>query len=126
MITQPLRILRGTGRHAQARFIKSGDVFVAKVYGHEGQPVDENAEQIVAAVNESAGPSYRKEYLGCLATCGQGRRGVITGYEQLPWGWAYVGVGLDGTQWSSRNPTDVAKALPPSQRPPAQPNGERT
>lgn len=78
------------------------------------------------AAKSSPSPPYRQDYLGCLATCSQGRRGVITGYERLPWGWAYVGVGLDGTQWSSRNPTDVAEAPPPAKRPPAQPNGERT
>lgn len=36
-------------KHREARWITSGSTFVAKVYGHDGQPVDENAALIAAA-----------------------------------------------------------------------------
>lgn len=45
----PYTSFRGHGRHAGARFIKSGTTFVAKVYGHEGQPVDANEALFLAA-----------------------------------------------------------------------------
>lgn len=48
---KPWKTVRGKGKHKQAIFIKSGEVWVAKVYGHEGQPSTENAYLISIAPN---------------------------------------------------------------------------
>lgn len=39
----------GVHKHQEAVFIKAKNVFVAKVYGHDGQPVDANADLLCAA-----------------------------------------------------------------------------
>ena len=45
----PYCSFRGVRKHREAIFIKGGNVFVAKIYGHDGQPVEENARLFVAA-----------------------------------------------------------------------------
>lgn len=46
------KTVRGVKKHREAIFIKSSTgEFVAKVYGHEGQPVEANAAMLAAAPN---------------------------------------------------------------------------
>ena len=42
--------------------------------------------------------------IGRLAVCSQGRIGRITGRKELPWGLSWVGDGIDGKPWASREP----------------------
>lgn len=48
--------------------------------------------------------------IGRWAVCGVGRLGRIEGREELPWGTAWVGTGIDGRPWSSRNPHTLCDA----------------
>ena len=41
---------------------------------------------------------------GRLAVCSKGRLGIVTGKRELPWGLSFVGIGLDGKPWASREP----------------------
>lgn len=45
----PFTTVRGTRKHREAIFIKSGKDFVGKVYGHECQPLEANAALFAAA-----------------------------------------------------------------------------
>lgn len=46
-----------------------------------------------------------QDLIGKVGICSLGRPGLIVGRKQLPWGEAWVGIGLDGVGvWSSRNP----------------------
>ena len=52
--------------------------------------------------------------IGKWAMCSIGRLGKIEGRRTLEWGESWVGTGLDGTPWASRNPkvlcdTDAAQ-----------------
>lgn len=47
--------------------------------------------------------------IGRWGVCSQGRIGHIEGKEILPWGESWVGTGLDGTPWASRNPTVICE-----------------
>jgi hypothetical protein len=38
-------------RHKDAVFLMSGDTFIGKVYGHNGEPAEENANLILDCVN---------------------------------------------------------------------------
>jgi hypothetical protein len=46
--------------------------------------------------------------VGKWAVCGIGRIGKITGRKTLDWGESWVGVGLDGMLWASRDPQVLA------------------
>lgn len=46
---RPWLTVNGTDKHREAVFIKSGDTFVGKAYGHARQPVAANARLISAA-----------------------------------------------------------------------------
>ncbi len=48
-----------------------------------------------------------RTHAGQVMRCSKGRLGLVTGLKNLPWGESYVGVGLDGEPWSSREPTAV-------------------
>lgn len=66
--------VRGTGKHAQARFIKAAngpgqglrDPFIGKVYGHEGQDAEFNAVLMAGApllldiVRQTRGASHAR------------------------------------------------------------------
>jgi len=49
--------------------------------------------------------------IGKVGRCSKGRPGLIMGKKELPWGIAWIGVGLDGRgQWSSRDPIIIAES----------------
>lgn len=43
--------------------------------------------------------------IGRWAICSHGRVGRIEGQKELPWGLSFIGTGLNGTPWASKNPT---------------------
>ena len=46
----PWRVVRSEkAKHRSARFIMGGRIFVGKAYGHDGEPVDDNARLIADA-----------------------------------------------------------------------------
>jgi hypothetical protein len=45
-----------------------------------------------------------QDLVGKWAVCSIGRLGRIEGRKQLDWGLSWVGTGLDGRPWASRNP----------------------
>lgn len=47
----PWTFTSGEGKHKGVIWIKSGDVFIGKLYGHEGQPIEENKKFLDCAVN---------------------------------------------------------------------------
>lgn len=47
----PFTAVKGRVKHREAYFIKAGNVFVGKIYGHEGQPVEENKDFFLRACN---------------------------------------------------------------------------
>jgi len=47
----PFKALKTKYKDGPVYWIKSGDIFVGKVYSHDGQPAGENAAFIVRAVN---------------------------------------------------------------------------
>lgn len=47
---------------------------------------------------------------GKLALCSRGRLGVVEGRKELEWGLSWVGTGVDGTPWASREPRIVCDA----------------
>lgn len=49
--------------------------------------------------------------LGKLAICSKGRIGFVTGRKELPWGLSWIGMGLDGTDWASRDPIALENML---------------
>lgn len=50
-------------------------------------------------------PPRPEPKVGAVAVCNAGRLGRIEGRAKLPWGFAWVGVGvIDGEPWSSRDP----------------------
>lgn len=53
--------------------------------------------------------------VGQWAVCSRGRVGRIEGQKELPWGLSWVGTGIDGEPWASRDPliipNDVAARL---------------
>jgi len=52
-----------------------------------------------------------RHLIGIPCWCSKGRPGLVTGREMLPWGWSYVGVGLDGKgPWASRKPEPLTKS----------------
>jgi len=86
---------------------------VALLEGGEGYTEEHNAKAkanarlIVKAVNALASPpvGYEEpELTGHWAVCSIGRIGKIEGRKALPWGESWVGTGLDGEPWASRNP----------------------
>jgi hypothetical protein len=46
--------------------------------------------------------------VGEWGVCSLGRIGHIEDRKQLPWGLAWVGTGIDGKPWSSRNPRPLS------------------
>lgn len=46
---------------------------------------------------------------GKWAVCSIGRLGKIEGCKELSWGESWVGTGIDGTPWASRNPKVLAE-----------------
>jgi len=42
--------------------------------------------------------------IGRWAVCSIGRLGKIEDRKELPWGLSWVGTGIDGQEWASRNP----------------------
>lgn len=70
-------MLRGKLKHREAIFLKVGDTFVAKVYGHDGQPVEQNARRIVDAWHTAPAMRAALEEIGrgpCVAregNCGE-------------------------------------------------------
>jgi len=49
-------------------------------------------------------PDTNDTLIGKWAVCGAGRIGRIESRKQLAWGLAWVGTGIDGHPWSSRDP----------------------
>jgi len=49
------------------------------------------------------------DLVGRWAVCGHGRLGRIEGRKELEWGLSWIGTGLDGQPWASRNPHVLAK-----------------
>jgi len=49
------------------------------------------------------------DLVGRWAVCGAGRIGRIEGRKELAWGVSWVGTGLDGRPWASRNPRLVCE-----------------
>ena len=49
-------------------------------------------------------PPEARKLLGKLAICSKGRIGIILGRKELPWGLSWVGKGIDGSDWASRDP----------------------
>lgn len=57
------------------------------------------------------GVSEKEESLvGRWAVCSQGRVGKIEDRKVLEWGPSWVGVGLDGRPWASRQPMVIAES----------------
>lgn len=52
-----------------------------------------------------------EDLIGKVGICSHGRIGVITDFQVLPWGDSWVGVGIDGKEWSSRNPIIIANSV---------------
>lgn len=48
--------------------------------------------------------------VGRWAVCRDGRIGRIEGQKRLPWGESWVGTGLDGRPWASRQPLLISAA----------------
>ena len=51
-----------------------------------------------------------EDLTGKWAVCGMGRLGRIEGRKVLDWGLSWIGTGIDGRPWSSRNPKVLAEA----------------
>lgn len=52
-----------------------------------------------------------EDLIGRVGICSHGRIGIITGRAVLPWGDSWVGIGIDGKDWASRNPIVIAKSV---------------
>ncbi len=52
----------------------------------------------------------REDLVGRWAVCAYGRVGKIEDQKVLEWGLSWVGKGLDGLPWASRNPTLIAES----------------
>jgi len=53
-----------------------------------------------------------KHLVGAIGECSRGRPGLILDRKVLPWGEAWVGIGMDGKgPWSSREPKILARSL---------------
>ena len=64
---------------------------------------------VIAALLEEGLASL---YFGKVAICSKGRVGVIIKRKELPWGWSYIGIGLnrdEGWRWSARRPRIIAE-----------------
>ncbi len=65
-------------------------------------------------VTDLIAEGFHQLQFGRVALCSKGRVGVITGRKKLPWGWSYIGIGINRDEdwrWAARRPWVVAENL---------------